>query len=171
MNDFGENRLVRQILEVVEADLRSATAEAPVESPIERLFVMAIYGLVTYSDARFEDLLIATDWEHFERLKTGPNGSCRILLPQAQLPGWRVDFLIGFETWSPERNSFWVDAIVECNGHDFHERTKGQAARDRRRDRQAVASGLPIFRFTGSELWRDPIGCARELLVWTESRF
>lgn len=53
--------------------------------------------------------------------------------------------------------------IIECDGHDFHERTKRQAARDRRRDRAFQAAGLPILRFTGSEIYADPCECAREV--------
>lgn len=51
--------------------------------------------------------------------------------------------------------------VVECDGHDFHERTKDQAARDRRRDRTIQGWGASIFRFTGSEIHHDALGCAR----------
>lgn len=52
---------------------------------------------------------------------------------------------------------------VECDGHDFHERTKEQAARDRRRDRAFQHMGIPILRFTGSELYRDVTACSIEV--------
>lgn len=58
---------------------------------------------------------------------------------------------------------------VECDGHDFHERTKEQAARDRARDRALLGAGIPVVRFTGSEIHRDPQGCADEVcdqLAW-----
>lgn len=53
--------------------------------------------------------------------------------------------------------------IVECDGHDFHERTKEQAQRDRARDRAFQAAGIPVFRFTGSEIYASPTKCAREV--------
>lgn len=53
--------------------------------------------------------------------------------------------------------------IVECDGHDFHERTKEQAIRDRARDRAFQAAGIPVFRFTGSEIYNNPFACAREV--------
>lgn len=56
--------------------------------------------------------------------------------------------------------------IVECDGHEFHERTKEQAAKDRARDRASVMGGYDVFRFTGSELWRDPMGCAEQVVDW-----
>jgi len=44
---------------------------------------------------------------------------------------------------------------VELDGHDFHEKTKAQAARDKRRDRELVANGWKILRYTGSEVYGD----------------
>ena len=57
---------------------------------------------------------------------------------------------------------------VECDGHDFHERTKEQAARDRSRDRELQDAGVTIYRFTGSEIHNDPIGCAWRAIQWCE---
>ncbi|WP_155773741.1 hypothetical protein [Methylorubrum extorquens] len=53
--------------------------------------------------------------------------------PQVLIAGWRVDFLIHY----PDRASVESKLnrlIVECDGHDFHERIKAQATRDRSRD-------------------------------------
>lgn len=52
---------------------------------------------------------------------------------------------------------------VEVDGHDFHERTKEQAARDKSRDRALQAEGWRVLRFTGSEVWNDPRRCAKEV--------
>jgi very-short-patch-repair endonuclease len=52
--------------------------------------------------------------------------------------------------------------VVECDGHDYHERTKEQAARDRSRDRMLLAHGCPVVRFTGSEIHRDVWACVYE---------
>lgn len=41
---------------------------------------------------------------------------------------------------------------VECDGHEFHERTKQQAAYDKSRDRDLLILGIPTLRFTGSEI-------------------
>ncbi|MGH2964229.1 MAG: DUF559 domain-containing protein [Solirubrobacterales bacterium] len=52
--------------------------------------------------------------------------------------------------------------MVECDGHDFHERTPHQARRDRERDRKLQAEGFLVFRYPGTEIWRDAFGAARE---------
>jgi very-short-patch-repair endonuclease len=53
--------------------------------------------------------------------------------------------------------------VVECDGHDFHERTKEQAQRDKSRDREMMAMGFRVIRFTGSEIHRHPQRCAKEI--------
>lgn len=53
--------------------------------------------------------------------------------------------------------------IVECDGHEYHERTKEQARRDKKRDRYFTAQGYKVLRFTGSEIWADPDECAGEI--------
>lgn len=48
-----------------------------------------------------------------------------------------------------------INIAAEVDGHDFHERTKSQATRDRRRDRDLTAAGWIVLRFTGSEIYSD----------------
>lgn len=64
--------------------------------------------------------------------------------------------------------TFEYVCIVECDGHDYHERTKEQAARDRSRDRAFQSIGIPVFRFTGSEIHEDATKCAREVVRYLE---
>jgi hypothetical protein len=98
---------------------------------------------------------------------------------QRDLADWRVDFLVQVGCHVPDfgkpipinppgRYRFGDkievrNVIVECDGHDFHERTKEQAAKDRSRDRRMQAEGYKVFRFTGAEIWADAVGCAREV--------
>jgi very-short-patch-repair endonuclease len=63
---------------------------------------------------------------------------------------------------------------IECDGHEFHDRTKQQAAYDRARDRELLRIGIPTIRFTGSEIIHSPERCAEEsyqcLLALPDSR-
>ncbi|AHX12918.1 hypothetical protein CH75_06350 [Dyella jiangningensis] len=54
--------------------------------------------------------------------------------------------------------------VIECDGHDYHERTKEQAAHDRKRDRAMTVSGITVLRYTGSEIWRNPFACAEQVI-------
>jgi very-short-patch-repair endonuclease len=84
---------------------------------------------------------------------------------QVRVLDWPVDFVLKVRSAFRDVEGL-VCLAVECDGHDFHERTKEQAARDRSRDRALQAAGYTVMRFTGSELYRDPMRCVREVLEW-----
>lgn len=77
------------------------------------------------------------------------------LVPQYVLRPFRYDFAI-------TRNGRPV-AFVECDGKDFHS-TQEQLANDRAKDKLAEKQGVPMFRFSGSEIVRDGKDCARDIL-------
>jgi very-short-patch-repair endonuclease len=108
------------------------------ESPIETLMSLAL--------AHKAPVYLDFDIRRQETIET-PDGK------------FRVDFLIALLD-APNKDV--VDLVVECDGHDFHERTKEQAARDKARDRSLKRAGHDVIRFTGSEIWRDPDKCATE---------
>ena len=72
---------------------------------------------------------------------------------------YRVDFLIAAML---ENGNFSL--AVECDGHDFHEKTKAQVARDKQRDRSLKLAGVDIIHFTGSEIVADAKKCASEVM-------
>lgn len=86
---------------------------------------------------------------------------------QQSIGSYRVDFLIVVNGQKGLKR-----LAIECDGHDFHEKTKQQAARDKRRDREILTNDVPIMRFTGSEIWNDPAACLEHVqevisrMVW-----
>lgn len=82
---------------------------------------------------------------------------------QKQIGKYRVDFEISYypDIALPDRNVKRL--VVECDGHDFHEKTKKQAQRDKERDRMLQIAGYPVLRFTGSEIYRSPSHCALQV--------
>jgi very-short-patch-repair endonuclease len=79
-----------------------------------------------------------------------------LMMPQYAWKQYRIDWAFRLPT-----NGTYV--FVECDGHEFHERTKEQARRDRSRDRDVQEACIPILRFTGSEIYRDPRGCGEQI--------
>lgn len=79
------------------------------------------------------------------------------LEPQVRLGRYRVDFLL-----TVQRGAAIAHIVIECDGHDYHERTKGQAQNDKQRDRDLIAMGCTVLHFTGSELHQNLMGCARQ---------
>jgi hypothetical protein len=53
---------------------------------------------------------------------------------------------------------------IECDGHEWHERTKQQASADRARDRELLMLGVHTVRFTGSDVHNYADQCARECI-------
>jgi very-short-patch-repair endonuclease len=109
---------------------------APCQSPIERML-----GVHLFIEA---------------------HGGIRLRIkPQAELDidGHRyvADFLIGIGLLKSR-------LVVECDGHEFHERTKEQAAHDRSRDRAMLAAGYTVMRFTGTEIHADVLRCFNEII-------
>jgi very-short-patch-repair endonuclease len=103
-----------------------------------------------------------------------------LIQPQAPLGEHRVDFLLTQESLMPDfanqrtladgmkipgNLEARAQLVVECDGHDFHDRTKEQASRDRSRDRALQALGFRVYRYTGADLWRDTFQCAAEVLT------
>lgn len=87
--------------------------------------------------------------------------SCDVIFEQqAKIDKFRVDFLLRVRCHLRDR----IGIVVECDGHEFHERTKEQAARDKSRDRRLAELGYTVLRFTGSEIYRNPLACASQ--VW-----
>ncbi len=84
------------------------------------------------------------------------------LIPQWACGPYRADFYL--------ESDMGKALIVECDGHEFHERTKEQAAHDRKRDRWFLEHGHTVVRFTGSEIYRDPFGCAEQLFALLEKQ-
>jgi hypothetical protein len=52
---------------------------------------------------------------------------------------------------------------IYCDGHEYHERTKEQAKRDRSIDRKLQQMGWHVFRFTGSEVFKAPQKCMADI--------
>jgi very-short-patch-repair endonuclease len=117
-------------------DLKGITGRC--ESPVEQLMLLAL-------------------------ARCGLFQSGLVLIQQADILSYRADFLIGALA-SVDAAPHW--AVVECDGHDFHERTPEQAEHDRARDRAMTAAGYRVFRFTGREIWRDPRKCAEEVMAY-----
>ncbi len=131
-----------------------AALENASESPIETQMGASLVAncIKLGCDLRVGDLAIDSD----------PNVPVRVVIrPQHAVGKYRADFhLTMVDTCSQEV----VRAVVECDGHDYHERTKKQAARDKSRDRAMQALGLRVFRYTGSEIYNGARDLGTELL-------
>lgn len=144
------------------AELGNAYNGAPTQSPIEDMMLGALLWMNPTE----------TVFPRFDWMGGGPQKlDCFedvefVISSQAPIAGYKVDFLV----WAAYGNEV-AGIAIECDGHAFHEKTKEQAARDKKRDREILAAGYPVLRFSGSEVYADPTGCVRQVLAFVPELF
>lgn len=140
----------------------SEYAARSTDSPIE---TMMLLGLIGSAKGRFPTVVIAREGEEPFSFRWGARDEFPMLLvcTQRKYLGFRVDMVLSAAFGGvPCRD---CSVAVECDGHEFHERTKEQAQRDRSRDRIISGiRGVTLLRFTGSEINRNAEACGAEAI-------
>lgn len=90
--------------------------------------------------------------------KSYSNDYVMVIIPQARIYPYTVDFLV-LADFSDDK------IIIECDGHDYHEKTKEQSKHDKERDRFLTSQGYKILRFSGSEIYNDFERIEKELKI------
>lgn len=69
--------------------------------------------------------------------------------------------------WIPSEPDFKV--IVECDGFEYHKNKKAFVS-DRKRDRALQANGYDILRYSGSEIYHNPVETSADITeyLWTK---
>ena len=130
-------------------------------SPIERQFLMAIAaaGLRDVGEIQTDGSGGTVIGWDVDRL---------VIESQFKVLKYRVDFKItlidGYRTSAGLPHAS-TSILVECDGHNWHDRTKQQAAADRKRSNAIVTSGHTLLRFTGSQIFKDAEACAVEVIT------
>lgn len=81
-----------------------------------------------------------------------------------------VDFLIFGDEFvnSFLRKNFQL--IIECDGYEFHQKTKKQVDYDNQREYDLKMEKYEILRFSGSKIYNEPIKCAEEILNYIREK-
>lgn len=140
------SRCIEDALDSLRVDLTDAASCDPEkdESPLEAAF----FRCWSVMDQRMESGCI--DVRMFS------------LTPQVEAHGYRIDFVV-----TPEKPMRGFKFAIELDGHEFHERTKEQATRRNRRDRELAAAGWTVVHVSGSELYRQPYETVSE--IWEQA--
>ena len=156
------------------AYLQSRIADA-VESPIEE---MLVWGLLSIHDLEFyraltfpSHVVLGGDSEvdavFITSLGQRSAPSC-VLQPVVRVgeARYRIDIALRLDAEAVDAR-VWL--AIECDGHEFHEKTKEQAQRDKRRDRDLQSIGWTVARLTGAEIFRDPYAAAKSVYQLAQS--
>lgn len=172
------HRLVDRAIQFLYCDLQDLNG---CESEIEKEFLSEFLVTESASAEVHKPYYLERHWKdsaasltrerRFDCITSGGH----LIYPQTKIGKYRVDFLVTYirydidnlpDGWSGFRASA---VVVECDGHDYHDRTKQQAARDKARDRFITSIGIPVFRFTGSEIHHNPKRCVDEVIGFLRS--
>lgn len=114
------------------------------ESPIEQKMSLALHKELINTDVA--SLVDVIDVERQAEIK-------------CKEKTFRADFLIPVVYWNQKEEWF----VVECDGYEFHQKTKEQVERDNIRTRILQREGYTVIRFSGTEVYKKPYQCAREV--------
>lgn len=143
--------VINQEIEII-CGVLDEVAESPIECELASSMIL-YWRLTAYDNGLTYPIRVVIQDELTEYHIT----HCACLVPQLAVGKERYDFALFYPNLS-------LPIIIECDGHDFHERTKEQAKKDRSRDRRLQSKGYKVMRFTGSEIWASPVKCADEVM-------
>ena len=133
-------------------------------SPIEKALRVAYHTL--HHLAAPDVLKFVNEWKElpFCDVTINVRHPCVFICPQAEVGNYRADFLLVCRHISGE-SKFERIVAVECDGYEFHDRSKAAIERDKARDRYFASQNILVMRFAGSEIHRDALRCATETLA------
>lgn len=118
-----------------------------IESPIEQLFMVAINLVSEVNQVEIS----------FGEAMRADAGGALLLVPQCRIGKYKIDFALRY-AFKPDPKT----VCIELDGHDFHDRNEIQRRYEKARDRFLTANGYAVLHYTGTEVFRDPIGVALE---------
>jgi very-short-patch-repair endonuclease len=126
------------------------------DSPIEQLMYCALYTIARLNWFNMAEPIYIGE-------KTYLNGLS--IYPQYEIGTYRVDFLVVFNQLTYiDEHPRKTEVIVECDSQQFHERTEQERRYEKKRDRFLQTQGYKVFRFTGSEITKNPLSLAVEVI-------
>lgn len=124
------------------------------KSPIEKIFNFA-YDIVIANEG-FEILEICSLHPQEEIVANGHK--------------YIVDFLFHTEIIGGIYREHPLKLVIECDGHNFHEKTKEQVAYNNQRDYDLKISGFDVIHYSGSQIYKNPIKCAIDTYAYIRSK-
>ena len=123
------------------SDISCYLSSANINSPIEIIFLVAFYIYTKGS------IYINPQ----ERIEIGNKV-------------YYADFSISFDYFV--NNSFNEDfkLVIECDGYEFHQKTKEQVDNDNQREYDLKMQGYNVLRFSGREIFKYPMQCIEKLI-------
>ena len=117
-------------------------------SPIEKLFFIA------YETLRFTGEI--QEYEHLEY-----NSEIKCSNGKTYYPDFNFKV---YHNSGDKKNYDNLKLLIELDGHIWHEKTPEQVEKEKQRERDLIKDGYTILRYSGREIWRDPMKIVRECI-------
>jgi hypothetical protein len=136
-------------------------------SPTESILTLALFNMLAHFYKGW-CCWVYSEYEYRQALaEKSISGGSFVLVPQCSVsqvgPVDLAVFIPGLDFQRPI-------IVVECDGHQFHERNPEQASKDRRRVRSLQRLGIPVFPFTGTDVVRSSEEAAQEIAEFIDAR-
>lgn len=152
--------LVGRGFEITAPDGPSIPWWGSLESPIEKLWLASFFiedEDLSANSCEWTDGVLLVHSEMYRNISLAIFPQWTVL--ETRRLG-RADFCV---VWFSDISKLYGALAVECDGHEWHERTKEQAKKDRSRDRSRLRNGVASVRFTGSEIHNSPESISGEI--------
>lgn len=114
------------------------------ESPIEQIMSMKIYNFGLYNISIGNPYIEVSNIKKNENIYFGDKKT-----------NYKADFLITVTNKNSDGDKKVLKIIIECDGYDFHQKTKEQVDNDNIRERRLQSNGFIVFRYSGREIIND----------------
>lgn len=120
-----------------------------IESPIEQIFITAFQLYCKFQNKK--------EFFLFSQREIEANGKKYI-----------ADFVFEADIYV---NPYFVvkPLVIECDGYEFHQKTKEQVMKDNEREFNLKMAGYDVIRFSGSQIYRNPLKCAEDTYQYIQS--
>lgn len=120
------------------------------ESPIEQLLSIALTDIGITDIMSFNPFIDVIEVEKQKEYTFGGKT-------------FRADFTLPTHFRTLDGKDIFKHYIIECDGHEFHQKTKEQVERDNERTRLFQQNGYEVLRYSGTEVYHKSHQCAFEI--------
>lgn len=120
-----------------------------IKSPIEQIFITAFEIYCKYNNK--EDIYL------FPQKEVICNKNKYYLDFEFEADDYLTHLLLGDKI-----KNYNFKLAIECDGYEFHQKTKEQVQKDNEREYDLKMAGYEVLRFSGTQIYNNPLKCAED---------
>lgn len=90
--------------------------------------------------------------------------------PQYKIRTEKQNRIMDFAIIDADTDDQDIVVFIECDGFDYHAKTKEQFTYTQQKDRELKTMGYNVLHFTGTEIYTNPLKCADEVWKFVKKR-